>query len=304
MSHSPPLLTTMRAPRMAVARWLMAGLLLGSGFPPFSGGAAHAQEEAPLEVLTINGEPSTINLVGNVANQFPDEVRRLPLQSYYDRVIDDIIDTKLISDAARSSGLAEDPLLKEVADYARNQVLAGAWLNEEIRERITDDMIQERYQALVSDTDSREEVHARHILVKTEEEAGAVIKRLGDGEDFAALAKELSIGPSAEAGGDLGWFPRGAMVPPFEDASFALDKGDVSDAPVQTQFGWHVIKAEDRRTVPPPALDAVREELINALAPDVVDEIVAGLREKAIITRLSFEDMREAEEKRRGTQTR
>lgn len=274
--------------------WLMlAATCLALGTP------VSAQEDQSLTVVTINGEGSTLNLVGSIINQLPDELRRQPLQSYYDKVIDDIIDTKLTADAARASGLADNPLLRELARRAQDRVLAEAWLNEAIRERITDAMIDQRYNALVADTDSRTEVRARHILVETREGAEAAIKRLDNGEDFAAIAKQISTGPSGPDGGDLGYFRRGAMVPSFEAASFGMEPGAHSPTPVQTQFGWHVIKVEDRRVAPAPVLDEVREQLINSLSVREAGTVIAELRSKAEIERLSFDEVRAAEEARR-----
>lgn len=292
-------------PRMAAGRALLGLALLGSALWHAPAGLAQEpREKGSLTVVTVNEQESSLNLVGSIANQLPEELRRLPLESYYDRIIDDIIDTKLAADAAREAGLDDDPLLAEIADYTRDRALAGAWITGEIRGRITNAMIEERYQRVVADAESRVEVHARHILLGSAEEAGAAIQRLRDGADFAELARELSTGPSGPNGGDLGYFGRGAMVPEFETASFGLEAGSFSETPVQTQFGWHIIKVEDRRTAPPPALEDVREQLIEALAPQVVAEIIAELRSAASISKLSFGEVREAEEKRRAADSR
>ena len=287
-------------PRPAPWRWAVAGLALAFGLLPASGDGALAQEDTSLTVVTVDGDPASLNLVGYIASQLPDEMRRVPIEGYYDRIIDDIIDSRLAAKAARSSGLAENPQLREIADYARDRVLAGAWLQEEAVRRITDGMVEERYRAIVEGPEGQEEVRARHILLESEEAAEAAIKRLGDGEDFADLARELSTGPSGPGGGDLGYFRRGSMVPDFESATFALEKGSFSEAPVQTQFGWHVIKLEDRRPVQPPPLEAVREELVNSMGPEMVEAIVAELRGRATVDRLSLEEMQEADGKRRG----
>ena len=162
-------------------------------------------------------------------------------------------------------------------------------------------MIQQRYQELVADTGSRDEIKARHILVGSMEEAEAAIGRLKSGEDFSDLAKELSTGTSGPNGGDLGYFGRGAMVPEFEEASFTLEKGQYTETPVQTQFGWHVIVVEDRRTAPAPQLQDIRDQLINAMSVEVAGTIIEELRSKATIERLDFEQVRDAEAKRRAT---
>ena len=283
-------------------RLIMTGLIasIGLAAPIFSVEAQEDDDEA-LTVVTINGEAATLNLVGSIINQLPDELRRQPIESYYDRIVDDIIDTRLTAEAALASELGNNPLLLELAQRASDRVLAEAWLNDEIQDRITDDMIQQRYQELVADTGSRDEIKARHILVGSMEEAEAAIGRLKSGEDFSDLAKELSTGTSGPNGGDLGYFGRGAMVPEFEEASFTLEKGQYTETPVQTQFGWHVIVVEDRRTAPAPQLQDIRDQLINAMSVEVAGTIIEELRSKATIERLDFQQVRDAEAKRRAT---
>jgi peptidyl-prolyl cis-trans isomerase C len=260
--------------------------------------SAHAQtkDEDVLKVLNINGKDFSINLVGSIVNQLPDNVRQQPLENYYDSVIDDVIDTHLAAEVARESGLADNPLLKEIAERATDRVLAEVWLSEEINRRLNDDIIQESYKDLIADKESRTEVRARHILVNTEEEAQAAIKRLDKGEDFGQLAIELSTGPSGPSGGELGYFRRGAMVPGFEAASFDLKKGAYTKKPVQTQFGWHVIKSEDRRVADAPELEEVRDQVISRVSIEIAGEISAELRKKAKIKQMSFKDVRKASE--------
>ena len=272
--------------------------VIALGFP--SSSMAQAQDEDVLKVLTINGKEFSLNLVGSIVNQLPNDIRQQPLGAYYNNVIDDVIDTHLTAEAARQSGLAENPLLQEIAQRAMDRVLAEAWLNEEINNRITEDMVLKSYNDLVADTESRTEVRARHILVNTEEEDNAAIARLDQGEDFARLAVELSTGPSGPSGGELGYFRRGAMVPSFEVATFDLAKGTYTKTPVQTQFGWHVIYQEDRRVADAPELDDVREQLTNTISVKIAGSIITELRNNAEISQMSFEDVRAAEKARQG----
>ena len=261
--------------------------------------AAKAQDTS-LEVLTINGQGYSLNLVGSIINQLPENVRNQPIDVYYNSVIDDIVDTKLTANAAIESGLAENPLLKEIAERAYDRVIAEAWLNDALNQRITDDMINQSYNDLVADTESRTETRARHILLDSKDAADAAIKRLDAGEDFTALAKELSTGPSGPNGGELGYFRRGAMVPSFELASFAMEIGSYSKEPIQTQFGWHVIKVEDRRVADAPALADVRDQLRSSISVKIAGSIIAELRSQAEITRLSLDEVRAAEEARQS----
>jgi len=261
---------------------------------------AMAQDDASLEVLTINDQPYTLNLVGNIINQLPDNIRQQPIDAYYDSIIDDIIDTKLSADAARQSGLAEKPLLKEIAMRAYERVIAEAWLNEELNRRITDDMIAQSYNDLLADTESRTETKASHILVDSEADAMAVIARLDQGEDFAAIAKEVSTGPSGPNGGALGYFRRGDMVPSFELASFNLEVGTYTKTPVQTRFGWHLIQVSDRRVADAPPLADIEDQLRSSVSVKIIGTIISELRAKASITRLTLDDVRAADNARQS----
>lgn len=275
-------------------------MMMAVAMQPMQGLAQDKPQDTSLEVLTINGEGFSLNLVGSIINQLPENVRNQPIDVYYNSVIDDIVDTKLTANAAISSGLAENPLLKEIAERAYDRVIAEAWLNDALNKRINEDMITQSYNDLVADTESRTETRARHILLDSKDAAMDAIKRLNDGEDFTALAKELSTGPSGPNGGELGYFRRGAMVPSFELASFAMDVGTYSKEPVQTQFGWHVIKVEDRRVADAPALAEVRDQLRSSISVKIAGSIIAELRSKAEISRLSLDDVRAAEEARQS----
>ena len=253
-------------------------------------------QDIPPTAVTIDDDPFSLNLVARIIQQLPQEVLNRPPQTYYDQVLDDIIDTHLAADAARATGLADNPAIDEIATRAYEAVLAQAFIQQAVNERLTDEMLDSAYNDFVADSESRTEVRARHILVATEEEAVAVIGRLDNGEDFAAIAEEVSIGPSSENGGELGYFRRGAMVPAFELAAFAMSGGSYSESPIQTQFGWHVIRVEDRRIAPPPPLENIRDQLVSNLSSRLVGDIFSELRGEATITRLSFDEARAAGE--------
>ena len=275
-------------------------MIMAVAAQPMQAFAQDQSQDTSLEVLTINGQGYSLNLVGSIINQLPDNVRNQPIDAYYNSVIDDIVDTKLTANAAIESGLAENPLLKEIAERAYDRVIAEAWLNDALNSRINEDMINQSYNDLVADTESRTETRARHILLDSKDAAVDAIKRLDNGEDFADLAKELSTGPSGPNGGELGYFRRGAMVPSFELASFQMDVGSYSKDPVQTQFGWHVIKVEDRRVADAPALADVRDQLRSSISVKIAGSIIADLRSKAEISRLSLDEVRAAEEARQS----
>jgi peptidyl-prolyl cis-trans isomerase C len=150
---------------------------------------------------------------------------------------------------------------------------------------MTDDAMHKVYDEAIKQTPNEQEVHARHILVATEGEAKDIEAQLKNGADFATLAKEKSKDPGAAEGGDLGYFTKDQMVPEFAEAAFKLDKGQISD-PVKTQFGWHIIKVEDKRIKPTPTYDEVKGQLQNYVARRAQADLVDNLRKSATIERL------------------
>ena len=158
-----------------------------------------------------------------------------------------------------------------------------AYLNRAIKDAETEDRLKARYQTFLEEKAGHEEVHALHILVKTDAEAKSVIAELDKGADFATLAKKYSIDPGAGSGGDLGYFGRDDMVKEFADTAFALPAGQYTKTPVKTEFGWHVIKVEDHRVSTPPSFDEARQEVSQLVAHDVVDAKLKELRGSAKI---------------------
>jgi peptidyl-prolyl cis-trans isomerase C len=197
-----------------------------------------------------------------------------------------VINSRLIADQARKENIAEEPEVKAQMQVVQDMVLEQTLLTRRLQDKITDEALRERYEAMIKDEEARKQVHAQHILVAERSEAEEVIRKLNEGADFNELAKEKSTNPSAEAGVDLGYFSRGDMIPAFSEVAFSLEPGTYSRTPVQTEFGWHVIKVEDRRVVDPPPFEEVRNQLQQQLAMDLRSEYVKQLREQAEITRL------------------
>jgi peptidyl-prolyl cis-trans isomerase C len=174
---------------------------------------------------------------------------------------------------------------------AAQKVLADYWLRAEIAKSVTREAIDKAYDAYVSDTASREEVKASHILVADEQTAINAIQKLEEGADFAELAREISTGPSGPNGGDLGYFGRGAMVPVFEQAAFALGVGSFTSAPVQSQFGWHVIKLHDKRIAEAPSIEEMSPQLELNISNLSFARLVETLRADAKIQKKSLSDI-------------
>lgn len=253
----------------------------------------HAQEQK-IKVAEVNGEAIFLEEVMKIAEQLPADIRQQPLPNYFDRIVDDVIDSRLAAAAGNDAGLTNNPEVLAQMSIAAQRVLAEAYITTELRKVVTEEEVQKAYQLFISDESAREEIKARHILVASEAEAKAIIAELNSGADFVSLAKEKSTGPSGPNGGDLGYFARGAMVPSFENAAFALSVGSHSSEPVQTQFGWHIIKLEDKKTAEAPPIETLRGQLQANLANQALSRIIETLRAPASISRLSFDEVRAA----------
>ena len=261
---------------------------------------AWAQEK--ISVGSVNGEPMYLDEVMQLTEQLPDEYRRQPLESYYPNLVAEIANTKLGAKAATDANLQDNELVQDAIRIATERILAEAYFATEMRKMVTDEEIQSAYDRFIADSDSREEISARHILVNEKQEAVDLIAKLKDGADFATLAQEFSTGPSGPKGGDLGYFGRGQMVPDFEVAAFDLEIGTFTAEPVQTQFGWHVIKLEDKRTQPAPSLEEMRSQIAQGLSQQALARLIEELRKDADIVERSFADVRAEAEAARNQQ--
>jgi peptidyl-prolyl cis-trans isomerase C len=212
--------------------------------------------------------------VGPRLSNFPPEDRRRVLLQY-------VIESELMAGAAEKDKLNDAANFPDRVKYHGRRALRDAYFDEEISKAVSDDEAKKIYDEKLANMKPEQEIHARHILVATEVEAKDVAKRVKKGEDFATLATEKSKDTNAK-GGDLGFFGRGQMLKPFEEAAFALDVGQVSE-PVQTQFGWHIIKVEEKRDQPMPTFDQVKEAIRAQLVQQKAQEIVTGLRDSAKI---------------------
>ncbi len=245
-----------------------------------------------ISVGTVNGEDIWLEDVISAAQRLPAEYQQQPLENYFAQLVSDIIDARLAAQAARDAAHDKKPKIVEAMEMAANIVLAESWIDEKVRAEITETSIKNAYDKFVADTASREQITASHILLETEAEANEIITELQNGSDFATLAKEKSTGPSGPSGGLLGTFPRGQMVPAFEVAAFELEAGAFSEAPVQTQFGWHVIKVDAKEISPAPDLEQMREQLTNNLWMQTQSRIREELRASHDIRLRSITDIK------------
>lgn len=247
-----------------------------------------AAEDDPV-VAIVNGQKILKSHLVEAQQLLPRQYQSVPLDQIYPALVDSIIDTKLAAADARAKKLHEEADFRARMDRIEDQLLQRMVLEKEMTQAISDATLKQRYEKTVAGLAEREEVHARHILVKTEDEAKMVIKELGKGGDFAELAKTKSTGPSGPNGGDLGFFGKGQMVPAFEKAAFAMKKGEVSGDPIKTQFGYHVIKVEDRRKAEVPAYDAMVEQLRGEISQERGSAYVEKLRDGAKVARFTLD---------------
>lgn len=247
-------------------------------------GSAQAQEAAapaPDAVVgTVNGDPITNRDIDFALGDLADQLGQVPPEQKRFAALMALIDIKLLADKGEAEGVADSDAFKQRVSFLRDRALHNEMFRTSVVETITDEEIRARYDKEVAATPPENELKASHILVETEEEAKSVIEKLKGGADFAELARELSKDPgSGASGGDLGYFTRGRMVPEFEQAAFGLQPGGYTETPVQTQFGWHVIRVDDVRPVQPPAFEQVAGQIRSILMRERYFEMLKGLRE-------------------------
>lgn len=254
--------------------------------------SAQAQQPAAQDdpvVATVDGTEVHRSEVEAVARTLPEQYRNIPFQQIYPMLLDRAIDFHLLARAAEDQNIADDPVVQAELERARAGVLRDGFVRQQIEAGSTEEKLRARYAELEASPDfAQEQVHARHILVASEDEGKAVIAELEGGADFVEVAKERSIGPSAASGGDLGFFRRDQMVPEFAEAAFALEPGGFTKEPVKTQFGWHVIEVLDRRTAPP-SFEESEARLRQDVAREIITALVSQLREGAEIERFDLQ---------------
>ncbi len=263
--------TRFRLPAVLSVTFVSAALLLAAPLP------AAAQEEGVAAI--VNGDKilskdvdkaiDMLGLKGKEAAQVKSEV------------LNQIINEKLIEDAILKANIEQNAEYIKRLDILKLQLQRQVFLEEQIKDQITDKYVRAEYEKFVKQNKGKSEIRARHILVPSEQEAQQVIKELDGGADFVELAKKRSSDTSSVRGGDLGYFISEEMVPEFSKEAFALKAGSYSKKPVKTQFGWHVIKVEDKRERAVPKFEQVAEPIRQKLGNDAVRKMVENLRKKA-----------------------
>jgi peptidyl-prolyl cis-trans isomerase C len=230
-------------------------------------------------IATVNGQPVTDKDLQTLIASLGQQLQQVPEAARPRAALDRLIDMRILSAEAAKDGLDKSPEFQARLATIRQQLLITQFVKDKVEASITDDMVKARYDKEVAGFAPPEELRARHILVKTKEEAEDIIKQLDGGADFAKLATEKSQDPgSAAKGGDLDYFSAGDMVAPFEEAAQKLQIGQYTKEPVQTQFGFHVIKLEDRRKQKAPDFDAVKDQIRQTIVGEKFAETLQGLK--------------------------
>lgn len=249
---------------------LIAGLL---AFAPIT--VAQTPPADPV-VARVNTTEIRLSDLSEAAQGLPAEMRAMPPAMLFPMLLDQLVDRAAIVELARKRGMEKDPAVARAIARAQDQALQNALMARDVGPLVTEAQLRARYDRELAGKPGEEEVHARHILLPDEAAARAVIADLKRGGDFAAIAKARST-DKASGDGDLGFFKKTDMVPEFAEAAFALPAGQVTDAPVKSQFGWHVIRVEARRRAPAPSF----EEAHDGLRSKTIQEAVAKVLEQA-----------------------
>ena len=274
---------------------LRAGIIAAGLVLVLTGGPARADDVDPV-VAKVNGteiHQSDLAVAEEEAGQLPP----MSPNAKKDYLVQFVTDMILMSQAAEAKKMGDTPEFKRKLAFNREKLLMEQLLQKAGKEALTDKAMHDVYDEAAKQMGQEQEVHARHILIRAaagddkaskeaEDKIKAIIVRLKKGEDFAKVASEATEDPSGKAnGGDLGYFSKEQMVPEFSDTAFKLDKGQISE-PVKTQFGWHVIKVEDKRVKPVPPFDEVKPQIENYVQRKAQAEMVTSLRASAKIEKM------------------
>ncbi len=252
--------------------------------------APAAKPPADAVVATVNGQSIRLSDVQAAQANLPQQYRGLPLERIFPALLEQIIDAKLQVAEARKTNVQDTEAFKKRLAGLEDRLLQEQFLTQEIDKRVTPQAIKALYDKKVRDLPPEEEVKARHILVADEAAAKTIIDELQKGGDFDKIAKDKSTDKASGAqGGDLGWFKKGDMVKEFAEAAFMLKKGETTPAPVKSQFGFHVIRLDDRRAAQPPSMEDMEDELRAELSREVYGQMMEGLRKTAKIEKFNMD---------------
>jgi peptidyl-prolyl cis-trans isomerase C len=250
----------------------------------FSGLPLRAEEANPV-LAKVNGAEIRQSDIALAEEELGPSLAQMDPATKQENLLAFLIDMKIVAKAAEDKKIENSDEFKKRLAFARNRLLMDNLLASEGKAATTEDAMKKVYEEAAKQITGEQEVHARHILVETEDEAKAVAEELKKGADFAELAKKKSKDPGASDGGDLGFFTKDQMVPEFSTVAFALESGKISD-PVKSQFGWHIIKVEEKRNRKAPDFDQVKAQIETYVARKAQADYVTKLREAAKVERM------------------
>lgn len=243
--------------------------------------------DASTVLARVNEREITLGHMIALMERLPEQYQTLPDAQLFPGILDQLIDQAVIADSVSKSVATDTPRVRLILENERLALLSNGAVDAMIAKGADPEALQKAYDAQYGNVEPKAEYNASHILVETAETAQEVIQMINDGGDFAEVAKEKSTGPSGPNGGELGWFGEGVMVPEFQAAVLEMEAGTVSE-PVQTQFGWHVIKLNETREVPAPTLEEVSEELSQTIIQGQIEVAIDEIRSAATIERIEI----------------
>ncbi|MBI4031772.1 MAG: peptidylprolyl isomerase [Proteobacteria bacterium] len=254
---------------------------------------ASAEEQPMLKlgnpvVALVDGEEIKRSDVFTFIGGLPEQVRQMPIQNLFPLALEQVINNRVISEKAKGSKLESDPEVEKMFMQAKGQIVRNVFVERQVTAEVSQKKLLKAYEDLLTQLEDVQETHARHILVDSEEKAKEVVGKLDGGAKFEDLVNEYSSGPSKENGGDLGYFAKNEMVPEFGEAAFALDVGKYTKDPVKTQFGWHIIKVEDRRKRPEPKFEEVKPQLEQQLRQQILADLLQKWQKDAKIKKFDM----------------
>lgn len=239
---------------------------------------AKVQQEQAIALDTVafvDGRPITLTQVRELAEEMP-QLEEMSFETVYPNLLEMIINNQIVMQGAEKAGVLDRPEIKTQLRLAKEHIVGQTYLDELLSAHVTEEEMQDYYNQEIKNFRREEEIHAKHILLKTEKEAQDIIVQLKAGADFSELANSKSLDENTE-GGDLGYFTKAMMIPEFGDAVFDMKKGQLS-APIKTPFGWHVVLVEDKRLANPPAFDEVRDDIMRTLMEAKLPEVLESER--------------------------
>ena len=250
-----------------------------------------AKDLNKIVAAKVNNHIISAQDVLNAVNTLPENVKTKPLSEIYPRIINELINKHLITKRAYNEKLDLDQNVLNLIQKNKDSILAKYWLNNYIKNETSEENIKNFYNEYVKSFKEYKEVNASHILVKTKNEAVSIINKLKSKSKFSELAKKFSIGPSGKNGGNLGWFGPGQMVKEFEKAAFLIEKGNISQKPIKTKFGFHVIKVNDIRNAKPKKLYEIKKNIIEKITKVSLSNLENKIRQDQDVLIVKFKDV-------------